>query len=292
VHEKRRRVTLHRFPRCPASPPPVNYPAVPSPGPGFVAEARREARVVIGKLRFPSGTKPVAHSPTRSAGSPPIAVCLDPETAGYYEYWVSDRSLQALIDWVKAHPPAGARGLSEGSSSSHGVITSEFLGFQFAPASTVTEGAQLFVTGRPLPGGRTAIRVDADVTWLVLRPAAEQVPDGVRTITMSFTQASQQGGATTNTVTVTEQSQIEEIEWLTDVLPVQQPSEVAPPCGPDTASVEVRFEGIGGNTLAEAEADNAGCVGVAFFFDGQSQVPLASGDYYNVLQTAFDSTSG
>jgi hypothetical protein len=252
-----------------------------------VAEARREARVVIGKLRFPSGTKPVAHSRARSASD---ACARDPETAGYYDYWVSDRGLQPLIDWVKAHPPTGAFLAGGGGSDRNGTVTSEFLSFQYVPASVVTAGAQLFVSGTRLPDGRTAIRVDADVSWLAIRPATEQVPNGVRTIILTFTQSGQQGQPTTQTITATDPNQVEEIEWLTDVLPVQQPAGVAPTGCPAVSSVDVKFEDTNGNTLAEA--NDAPCVGMSFFIDGKSQDPLAPGDYYNVLQTAFDSTSG
>ncbi len=256
-----------------------------------MAEARREARIVIGGLRFPSGTKPVVHSPAGSTDLRPSNPCAsDPETAGYYKYWVSDRGLQPLIDWVKAHPPAGAVLAGTGASGRNGMVTSEFLSFWYAPASEVTDGAQLFVSGSRLPDGRTAIRVDADVSWLVIRPVTEQVPSGVRTIVLTFTQSGQQGQPTTQTVTVTDPNQVEEIEWLTDVLPVQQPTAAPPSCPALISSVDVRFEDGNGNTLAEA--NDGGCPGMSFSIDGKSQDPLAPGDYYNVLQTAFDSTNG
>lgn len=286
---RRRRVTLHRLSRCPAMA--YNYPALPPPGPGFVAEARREARVVIGGLRFPAGTKPVVDAPAGATDLRPSNPCAsDPETAGYYEYWVSDRGLQSLIDWVKAHPPAGGALAGTGASGRNGTVTSEFLSFQYAPASEVTDGAQLFVSGSRLPDGRTAIRVDADVSWLVLRPVTEQVPSGVRTIVLTFTTSGQQGQPTTQTVTVTDPNQVEEIEWLTDVLPVQQPSAAPPSCPALISSVDARFEDANGNTVAEA--NDVGCPGMTFSIDGKSQDPLAPGDYFNVLQTAFDSTSG
>jgi hypothetical protein len=282
---RHRRITLHKLPRCPAVA--YNYPTLPPPGPGFVAEARREARAVIGKVRFPSGTKPVAHSRARS----PSDVCAqDPETAGYYDYWVSDRDLQSLRDWVKVHPPAGAFLVGGGGVDRNGVLTSWYWSFQYLPASLVTDGAQLSVSGKRLSEGRTAIRVDADVSWLVLRPASERVPPEVSTITMKFDQFSAPQGHTTQTVTVTDPTQVDEVGWLTDVLPVEQPVAVAPPCGPEPMGVDVKFEDTNGITVAEANDEV--CGGIAFSIHGHMRDPLAAGDYYNVLHTAFDSTNG
>jgi hypothetical protein len=183
--------------------------------------------------------------------------------------------------------------MGEGATLPHGVVTSESLLFQFRPASAVTGGAELSVSGTRLARGRTAIYVASNVTWILPRPSSEQVPYGVSTVTMTFTQESHQSGpqpqTSTQTVQVTDQTQIYEIMWLTDLLPLQQPGGPSS-CPGLTPSVEVKFEDANGNILAEA--DDEGCGGMGFSIDGRPQDPLAAGDYYNLLRTAFDSGNG
>ncbi len=135
------------------------------------------------------------------------------------------------------------------------------------------------------PGNATDLRADADVVWLLSRPASERIPDGVQTIDIT---RGLPGLAPTQSVTVSAAAEVEALVAVTNSLPTIQPEEF---CGLGRAE-PARFEepkitftfraSLAGSVLAVArESANATgtsrCDPMSLSIAGLRQRPLLEG---------------
>jgi hypothetical protein len=282
-----------------SAPTPIVYQAT-SCGPGLypgplpsevnTQAAVSDARTLIATIRLPASATPARTAPVGSGFTGATTNCATyPDAVGDYEYWVDDQDLSEAIRSVEASPPTGSS-LSGGQASYQGAAhVSAGVTFAFAPVSGVSTVRELVVSGVPLSAGTTALQVSTQVQPLVQRPASEVVPSGVTTVLIEFQDDVYSDGSnqeTTQTVTVTEPSEVDGLVALTDWLPLEQPG--APSgCPGESDLVTVSFENAAGDTLAQAET--SGCPDVSFSINGQAQPSLGDpGEYENDLASAYD----
>lgn len=228
--------------------------------------ARREAPALLRRVVLPAGAVPDSRGPLRSPWTTPGLRDL----VDRHLFRLVPKPAGAVAAFLKAHPPSGARVSAWGADG---------IAFDFAPTTRLYSRA-LVLGLRPQAGGGTAVRVDAQVAWRMMRPAAERVPAAVRQVVLS-----KPGG----TRRVTAPAEVRRIVRWFDALPAVQPSVgvfACPAIYPGRPSVTVEFRGSGGALLARARTPGLEMCG--FSIDvrirGRRQPPLALGTFLERVQ--------
>ena len=102
-----------------------------------------------------------------------------PDLASLTRWWQVPGRPQGVLAWIGAHLPSGYS--PDGTGRGNGSWIDTFALPAVPGVLTERELVVLAVHDR----GQTAIRVDAQVVWLPARSAAERIPAGVTTITVT-----------------------------------------------------------------------------------------------------------
>jgi hypothetical protein len=129
----------------------------------------------------------------RQAGEPASARHSLDYPAGYaagYEirktsWWLAPGQPAALIAWETAHLPRTFTLASGASSGGPGAIPATAQFYELRPVPRGLTGQYLIVSVADLGGGKTAIRVDAEVSYQPARPAGEKVPVTATVVTIT-----------------------------------------------------------------------------------------------------------
>jgi hypothetical protein len=177
-----------------------------------------------------------------------------------------------------AHPTGGLPG--GGSSRSGPRWTS--LQLEFSPEPGVLDARWLVIKVVGLRDGSTALRVDAEVVWVVPRPASEHIPGDVAEIDVTRGRSRQ---PPTVSLIVTNRATIVRIVSLINSLPTVQPYTLSCPALPaDGPLVTITFRRTrGGQAIAEASElaaatePTTGCDPMNLTLFGKPKTPLLDG---------------
>ncbi len=133
-------------------------------------------------------------------------------------WWLAPGQAGALIAWESAHLPRSFAPTSSDSSSGPGTIpvTGQFYEL---PRQRALIGQDLHVAVADLGGGKTAIRVDAEVDYQPVRPAGERVPATARAVTIAEVSGSP-GAKAPAPATIVKTSVVGRLAALVNGLPV------------------------------------------------------------------------
>jgi hypothetical protein len=236
--------------------------------------ARADAPRLLAALAVPPGATPVSADPSRSKvlGASPSRPAT-PALVDVHKFWRVPGDPQSALNWIQSHPPSPHHDTTGRTLTSTGG-ESAWDGYSFSPIPGTLSSRVVIVSAARATGGGTALRADAQVIWVVTRPAWERLPSGIREVTIT---AHHPGKPASATVTVTRMSKVRKIVALIDALPAFQPGAFA--CPADFgSSVELDFRHTpGAAPLAIATADGSGCGGVTFRLRGHRGPPLAGG---------------
>lgn len=177
-----------------------------------------------------------------------------------------------VASYEKAHLPKGFRVSFSSGASSHGVPEQTGQAFELLPDNAPLTKQYLIVTTAPADGGKTAIRVDADVAYQPARPATERVPATARVVTV--TQTSGYAGHPPAPVTITSSATVAALIAYVNALPVSTAAKDVP-C--PSASVELRldFRARPGGPLLAVMGGPSACDILNVTVGGRAMVPLA-----------------
>ena len=147
-----------------------------------------------------------------------------------HAWWTIHATPSEVISYVQAHPEKGGTFDQSGSGGGPGQPSQAFVGFSFPAVAGVLGTRWLLVEVVPLRDGMTGIRADAEVQWLIPRPANEKVPAGVGVIDIVRAGPGQPPPVSK---TVTTPPKVRRIIKLIDRLPIVQPGSYH--CPPQTA---------------------------------------------------------
>jgi hypothetical protein len=239
-------------------------------GPTNAAAARVAANRILATLRLPPGAQESSSDPSGSKLAKPGTYPATPDLVDLHQFWRVPGDLQSVFDWIESHPPAGSAGQEGGATGNSGGIVSQYVGYSFltprwgdAPAET------LLLTGVPARGGGTAVRVDAQVVWLLKRPASERIPGGVRAITVTERRST---GSPSGPWTVTASARIRDAVAIVNRLPAAQPGPVA--CPNDSGPWVTLVFSTPRQRLGTAYVDGGGCDFVQLWIGGQRRHAL------------------
>jgi hypothetical protein len=256
-------------------------PLLPLHTPGANANRRAahvDARRILSLARLPAGATAESADPARRALLKSAAL----STAGgalvdLHRFYRVPGSPNAVLAWLRDHPPAGTRPLGSGTVSGPGYRVD---GLAFSLRPTDRESARsLVVSVTAARGDGTALRVDAQVVWIVPRQSTEAVPRGVRLVTATGRSVDILTGRVTTTgpADVTAPDKVARIVRLVNELPIVQPGAIACPLDTGAGAVLKFYDRQGGAVVAQADAGASGCGVVGFWLQGRVEPALSGG---------------
>lgn len=176
-----------------------------------------------------------------------------------------------VILYEKAHLPAGLR--PSFASTGGSTLTQAF---ELLPDKAPLTGQYLLVSIAPADGGKTAVRVDAVVTYQPIRPASERVPATATEVTITLRHAFEpSSGPTPAPITVTRPAVVRQLIALVDGLPLSTaPTGVPCTSGPPDR-VELAFKTGTGHVVADVQGPRE-CEEVSFTINGVIQPALTA----------------
>jgi hypothetical protein len=245
------------------------------------ARADQDAHALLARAVLPAGAARLAQAP---AGANLIANDLPhvatPDLSDAHAYWRVAGTPGAVLAYVGAHT-AHIGPAEPGSAGGPGGGYS-WVQLALRPVAGVFDERSLVIKVVGLRDGATAVRVDAQVVWVIPRPSSERVPAAVREI--DVTRAPPRKPATAS-VTVTSPATITKIVSLINALPTVQPYVMSCPSWPsDTPVVTLTFRASrAGRVLAQASElatatePTTGCDAMSLTLRGKPQTPLLKG---------------
>ncbi|MGA2471328.1 MAG: hypothetical protein ABSG64_11630 [Solirubrobacteraceae bacterium] len=248
----------------------------PSPTPALQRNeqaAQAEARSLVTNLKLPSGAVRSAVEPSGDNGtlSNATVTVQIPDGTSASGWWIVPSSQQSVVAFLNANPP----GTPSMHSDNNGV---DVVGFTLPPVNGVLESQLIIVDVAPLAGGDTGVRADAQVSWVVPRPATERVPTATRLIRLRTVNEStgDQPSRWRAPTSIAAPLKIAAVVALMNRLPLDQQG-MCFGGSPVRAVARLTFYGRnGGPPLAVAKVYPVGCGGgVAMTIDGHAQPALS-----------------
>ena len=232
--------------------------------------ARSEASRILSLIQLPPG---VTSSTTEPAGDRGVLAQpgydeATPNLADAPAWWTTAPSPGAVLAYVRAHRPKGASSFSTMSGSGPNGTSAEI--FMLPPVPGVLRERVASVMVVQLAGGRTGVRTDGEAVWLTPRPAWEQIPSTVRSITFTAqgSTASGRGGRVSAPRTLAG-GVVRRVVGFINALDLVQPGAVACPMGRNEL-LRLTFRAADGSVLARAVEHPTGCASVTLSVGGRT----------------------
>lgn len=220
--------------------------------------ARRDVRELLATVRLPGGIHRIATLP----GFARVFAGSDPRGGRYNasdeRFWTTTDSGQSIIDYVRAHRPAGSISLGTGSGGDTRTGTTSLEVMFDWPSTSDLYNRSLDVTVVAPARGNAVVVAQSQAFWIVPRPSSELLPPGVTAVRAIL----RIGGGPLETRhmhtlihTFTDARRVRAVVNRFDSLPIVQPGDVlACPLMRPGPTLKLQFmAGINGPTLASAE---------------------------------------
>jgi hypothetical protein len=256
--------------------------------------ARLDASKLLASLQLPAGATRLSAEPSGDGGElKPLPALV--ATAAHFDvhaWWRVPGAEDATLEYIEAHPPAGATQYGTGSGTNGQSGASEqSVSYSWSAVPGVLGFRGLTVIVTSLQSNVTGVLAEAESDWIVPRPAGEQIPAGAHEIDITTAKLN---GPTTISLTVTKAATVHRIVTLIDAMPVAQPVTIA--CfalltsGARVITLTFRAH-AGAPVLAKATytdyrpltAPSGQCTPVYFSIRGRPQDPLIGGNFVKQL---------
>lgn len=188
------------------------------------AAAKRDASALLARLVLPSGATPSPGEPAGDGGllAKPAMATGWRKVADRHAWWTVPGDPSAVLAFIDKHAPAGSRWSGAGSFSdgASGTPTLQAVTFAWPTQGGELGQRQLAVGVVALSGGRTGVRADAQVQWIVPRPASERIPPTARMLDVTVASP---GAAPLVARTFTGRRRVAGVAGLLDRQPILQP---------------------------------------------------------------------
>jgi len=254
-------------------------PAVPATAESNEAAARADAASLLASLSLPSGAVPSSTEPagdgavlSHPGSGPPVT----PNAIDQSVWWVVPGTPSPVLSYIDAHPPAGSVRVLTGSGTTSTGTSYRIAGYARPAVTGVLSERWLIVEVTQLQDGSTGLRADAQVVWLVPRPASEHIAAGARRLRVSVTSSLAPNRSRQRPIRVTNRKKIRAVVALLNSLPAAQPGVHSCPADFGTTVRLVLYPRRGRAPLAIALVNPSGCGDVRLSLGGRPQPLLAS----------------
>lgn len=238
--------------------------------------ASADAASILSSFVPPEGAVRLTSAPGKTLGAP-AAIRGDSNVVRKTSYWKIKGSPQTALAWEKANLPRRFTATGNGTVSGPGQQQVREEDFTLPPVAGVLPERGLEVAAVNAGGGQTAIRVNAQVTWVPAKPLSERIPATARAVTFSSAPGMIAGAKHPAPVTITNAATVKRLESLVNGLPLAPPGLRS--CPADLGqSVEMTFSAAkGGSPLAVVTAPASGCQSMHVTVNGRPQPALDGG---------------
>jgi len=255
--------------------------------------AAADAALMLKAFAPPAGAREVATSPVPSSPlstSQQAVAPMDNDVVTRTSWWLAPGAPQQVLAWEEAHIPPLYHRFGWGTTGT-GIWSDDF---SIPAVPGLFDQRDMAVSTTSAGKGEVAIRVDALVDWIPVRPAGDTIPAAARVATVVETKGA--FGETSHgrpepvlgKATVTDRTQVAAVAAYLNGLAVDAPDGVSS-CPDPAASLTVTFRaGPGGPALAEASAGVAGCAFLSYTMPGQPAIGLGGGAAGDNLLTEVD----
>jgi hypothetical protein len=272
----------------------------PRPAAGPKQRAVADADAILASFAVPPGARKLAAAPSADKGALKTASLNpgSPDLVDKADWWLAPGKPLQVLAWEAKHVShrysfegTGSEGpavrwLSTPGKPPHvthrysldgaGSELISFDTFSLPDITGVLDSRELMVVV-VADGDKTAIRVDAQVTWQPAVPASEKVPAAAKAVTISMDLGMNQGGKKPpKPVTITDPAKVDELKAIINSLPLTPPGVFGCPAGFGDNLVLTFRARPGSPGLAVATDLLSGCAGVDLTIGGKSQPELAS----------------
>ena len=237
--------------------------------------AEADATAILASFAAPPGASRLSGAPSAGQGAlkKPFQQPADPDLVDDVSWWEAPSQPRQVLAWEKAHL-SHRFSADESGSEQDGHATVWGDGFTLPPVTGVLDSRTLLVEAVAAGDGTTALRVDAQVTWIPARPATEVVPSATRAVTLSVLPNPNLHAKLPGPVTITKPDRVRALAALIDGLPEFPPGFYSCPAGFGDALVLTFRARPAGPALAVATVELSGCEGVDFTIGVKQQPGL------------------
>jgi len=245
------------------------------------ATAVSEASALLRELALPLGAIPSSIEPAGDGGylgSPVLDGIPPPELVDEHAWWLLSGTPVQVLAYIREHLPAGATIYNSPPSQSGSTSAYALLRWPAGTGEIAERWLDLKVA--QLPGGQSALRVDAQVLWVMPRT---EIPPGARLLRVLVERPEPPRPDNRRRYTVTSRKRIGAVATLINSLPVARPSLLVRSCPAAFGALRLVFyRSAAAPPLAIAVVSAGGCGGVELSVDGRAQ-PTLSGDGFSTI---------
>jgi hypothetical protein len=236
-----------------------------------------DANAILASFAVPKGARRLSAAPTLNQGvlkSPPQTPGT-PDLVDKAAWWIAPGAPQTVLAWEAKHLPRRFSAAGTGTIGGPHGVTAWLDMFSLPDIPAVLDSRELVVEVVQ-DGKKTAIRVDAQVTWQPARPASEKVPAAAKAVTISMDLGMNQGSKKPpKPATITDPAKVRELTALINNLALFPPGEFSCPAAFGDDLVLTFRAGPRTPALAVATVELSGCDGVDLTIGGKPQPALA-----------------
>jgi hypothetical protein len=190
--------------------------------------ANRDGQLLLSRLVLPADAISTQREPPGggSALTDPGPVIASRDVVDQHAWWVVPQPVQAVLAFIRAHPPFASQLESSGSGGAYGVTTSWSLRFSWPPIASVLYARALSVLFVALPDGSTAVRADAGDMWDIPRPLTERIPSSASVLDVIVERPRMHPSPS---ITVTDTATVSKIAAMINHLATVQPVAISCP---------------------------------------------------------------
>ena len=192
--------------------------------------AQRDAAYLLTLVRLPTGSARVTEEPSGDShllGTAAQSIG-DPNLVDLHCFFVAPQNAWTSYRFERSHPPSGSASSGGyngyGTASTYGNTDAWFVSYSWPPVEALLDSRVLVISIAALPDRTSAIRVDAQVTWLPAKPAGDTVPEGAKVLTAVLSSGLNPGETGHLPVTTTDPEKIAAIRNFVNKLSVVAPA--------------------------------------------------------------------
>lgn len=253
--------------------------------------ARRDADSRLAKVVLPPGATRLTSEPSGDNGYLKPQPVLEGDMANVVasQWWQVPATPSEVTEFVKAHPPAGARQSGTSTTQNGNGASAVSVSFRWPPVPGVLGDRMLTLTATMLRSGDSGVLLESQSDWVVLRASSERIPAAVRRI--QVTSAVLGRRVPSIAFSVTRRSWIRATLRLINSMPVAQPVTYVCPAETDPRVITMTFQRANGAALAVLTymdwrpwlSPSIACKTVGLTIAGRRQRPLLGGNFLLTL---------
>jgi hypothetical protein len=238
-------------------------PSTATPGTSREQITRDAMQALLAQVALPPGSQVATAAPVPTLTAPAVSL-MSTNLIDVSGWWTMPGTVDGVLSYLKAHPPAGTTSIGTASSGSPNDMAQAVM-FGTAPTHDYTD-PQLMITVSA-DAGQVAVRADAQAIWRPMRSAAETLTVATVTAGSAENRALGGGGLSSSSLALTK-AQVRQVVALLNGLDTAVPGDRY--CPSATTTRTLTFDTAAGSV----QFDLTNCINVIVTAAGAQQPAL------------------